>query len=178
MSVGDWEVVGEDQLAYDGFLRVLVRRYRMPDGTVADWHLLDTPPSVTVLALTTDERVVLVEQYRPGPGKVVRSLPGGIIDAGEEPVEAAARELLEETGWAAGSVELVGTVEPLNATSSWYVTIARDCTLAGAQSLDELEDIAVVLTDLAGVRASLRDGSMGSLAQTYLALDHLGLLGG
>lgn len=174
--VADWTVIGDDRPAHDGFLTVVVRRYRMPDGTEVDWDLLVTPPSVTVLALTDDDRVVLVEQYRPGPGHVVRSLPGGLVDPGEAPAAAAARELLEETGYAAASVEEVGTIEPLNATSPWHVTVARGCTRVAEQDLDAFEDIRVVLSDLGAVRAGLRDGSMSSVAQTYLALDHLGLL--
>ena len=162
--IGDWVPVGGDRTVHDGFLHVVVRRYRMPDGTEVDWDLLVTPPSVTVLALTDDDRVVLVEQFRPGPGTVVRSLPGGLVDAGEEPATAAARELLEETGWVAGSIEEVGTIEPLNATSPWHVTVARGCTRTGVQDLDEFEDIRVVLTDLDSLRASLRDGTMGSVA--------------
>lgn len=172
----DWAQVGAERLAYDGFTRVVVRRYRLPDGREVDWDLLDTPPTVAVLALTDEEKVVLVEQFRPGPGRVVLSLPGGLVDPGESPLDAGTRELLEETGYAAGSVEVVARIDPINAVRPWHVVLARGCTPARAQQLDEFEDIRVVLLDLAVVRSALREGAIGSVAQIYLALDHLGRL--
>jgi ADP-ribose pyrophosphatase len=172
----DWTRVGGERVVYDGFTRVVVRRYRLPDGREVDWDLLDTPATVAVLPLTDDGQVVMVEQFRPGPGRLVLSLPGGLVDPGEAPVDAAARELLEETGHAARTVDVVGHVDPINAVRPWHVAIARGCTRAGAQELDEFEDIRVVLVDLAEVRSRLVDGTIGSVAQIYLALDHAGLL--
>lgn len=172
----DWTRVGTERVVYDGFTRVVVRRYRLPDGREVDWDLLDTPATVAVLPLTDDGRVVMVEQFRPGPGRLVLSLPGGLVDPGEPPVDAAARELLEETGYAARTVEIVGHLDPLNAVRPWHVAIAHGCAGAGPQALDEFEDIRVVLVDLPEVRTRLRDGSIGSVAQIYLAFDHAGLL--
>ena len=135
---------------------------------------------MTVLPLTADGRVVTVSQFRPGPGRVVTSLPGGIVDDGEEPLAAGVRELREETGYAPGSgehaVELVASVVPTNALRPWHVVVARDCVLAGAQQLDELEDIEVGLLAVEQVREELRAGRLAAAAQTYLALDHAGLL--
>lgn len=174
--VQPWTQVGSERVGYDGFTRVVVRRYALPDGREVEWDLLDTPASVAVLALTDDDRVVLVEQFRPGPGKVVRSLPGGLVDPGEVAADAGRRELLEETGWAAGEIEVVASIEPLNALRPWHVAVARGCTRVGAQQLDEFEDIRVVLMHLADLRAQLTHGSISSVAQIYLALDHLGRL--
>ncbi|MCY7395150.1 MAG: NUDIX hydrolase [Nocardioides sp.] len=173
---GDWTQVGAERVAYDGFTRVVVRRYRLPDGRELDWDLLDAPASVAVLALTDEDQMVLVEQFRPGPGRVVLSLPGGLVDPGEAPVDAGERELLEETGYAASSVELVGRIDPINAVRPWHVAVARGCTPTGHRALDEFEDIRVVLLDVASVRARLHDATIGSMAQIYLALDHLGRL--
>ena len=85
---GAWEQLGPDRTVYAGFMRVVLRRLRLPDGREVEWDLLDMAPSVTVLPLTPDGRVVCVSQYRPGPNRYVVSLPGGLVDAGEEP-EAA-----------------------------------------------------------------------------------------
>lgn len=174
--VGEWTQLGPERVGYDGFTRVVVRRYLLPDGREVEWDLLDAPASVAVLALTHDDRVVMVEQFRPGPGKVVCSLPGGLVDPGEAPVDAGRRELLEETGYASDQVEVVASIEPLNALRPWHVAVAHGCTRVGEQRLDEFEDIRVVLVDLAEVRARLTDGTISSVAQIYLALDHLGRL--
>lgn len=63
-------------------------------------------PTVAILAITKAQQVILVEQFRPGPKKVLRELPGGYIDKGESPLAAARRELREETGYA-GSLTVV-----------------------------------------------------------------------
>ena len=102
-----WELLSERPRT-DGWVPVVTRTYRMPDGSVSDWDVHDPSfRTVAVLALTEDDRVVLVRQFRPGPGEVLWELPGGIVDDGEGLEEAAARELLEETGYQAGGVEIV-----------------------------------------------------------------------
>jgi ADP-ribose pyrophosphatase len=90
-----------------GFRRVVSRRYRMPSGEASDWDILDGGRTVAVVAVTEDDRVVMVCQFRPGPGKVLLELPGGNVDGGESVEAAAERELLEETGFKATSVTVV-----------------------------------------------------------------------
>lgn len=172
----DWVAVGEDRVAYDGFVRVLHRRLRLPDGREALWDIVDTPPTVAVLALTPDERVVMVRQYRPGPARQVLSLPGGIVDPGEDPAAAAERELREETGYGCERVEVVASTMSGNGTGPRFAAIARGCVASYDQRLDEFEDCEPVLLDLPTLRAELRAGRLGVTEQTYLALDHANLL--
>lgn len=171
-----WARVGEDRLAFDGFVRVVQRTLRLPDGREAVWDLLDAPASVGVLPLTPDGKVVCIRQFRPGPERVVLSIPGGLIDEGEDVASAAARELREETGYTAGSVEVVASTMPNNATQARWTAVARDCVPTGEQDLDPLEDCEPVEVEVGALRAELRSGRMAATEQTYLALDHLGLL--
>lgn len=171
-----WTRVREDRLGYQGFVRIVQRTLRLPDGTEAVWDLLDVPASVAVLPLTPDGEVVLVRQYRVGPDRVVLSLPGSLLDAGESVVAAAERELREETGYAAGSVEVVTSTMLNHGTHANWTAVARDCVPSGPQSLDPLEDCEVVVMSVEAVRRELRSGRMATTEQTYLALDHLGLL--
>ncbi|MFF7651072.1 NUDIX hydrolase [Streptomyces sp. NPDC007983] len=111
-----------------GYLKVRCRTYVQPDGRESDWDILVGPRTVAVVALTEDGQGLLVRQYRPGPGTVLAELPGGLVTDGEEVVAGAARELLEETGYEAGSLQVVATTYLASyATHVRYAALARDC---------------------------------------------------
>lgn len=82
------------------------------DGRVHDFYVIEAPDWINVIPLTDDGLVVLIEQYRHGTGEISLEIPGGMIDAGESPRDAAARELLEETGYEASEVTLLGRTRP------------------------------------------------------------------
>lgn len=171
-----WVRVSEDQVVYDGWLRIRRRTYRLPDGRTVEWDMHAGGPTVAVLARTPEGRLVMVRQFRPGPDRVVLTLPGGMMDAGETPEQAAARELREETGYAAGSLQLVVSAIVNASPYHRHVVIARDCTPRHELALDEHEDCEPVVMDVADVRAELKAGRMTGSEQVYLALDHAGLL--
>ena len=171
-----WQKVGDDEVIYDGWLKIHRRTYRLPDGRTVEWDMHAGGPTVAVLALTPEGRLVMVRQFRPGPDRVVLTLPGGMIDPGETPEEAGERELREETGYAAGSVDLV--VSAISNASPYHrhVVIARGCVPRHDLSLDDFEDCEPVVMDVDSVRSELRAGRMTGSEQAYLALDHAGLL--
>lgn len=171
-----WEQVGDDAVVYDGWLKIRRRTYRLPDGRTVEWDMHASGPTVAVLALTPACRLVMVRQFRPGPDRVVLTLPGGMVDPGESPQEAGARELREETGYAAGSVELAVSAIANASPFRRHVVIARGCVPRHELALDEYEDCEPVVMDVAAVRAELRAGRMTGSEQAYLALDHAGLL--
>ena len=173
-----WELLSERPRT-GGWVPVVTRTYRMPDGSVSEWDVHDPSfATVAVLALTDDDRVVLVRQFRPGPGEVLWELPGGVVDDGEDLEQAAARELLEETGYRAAGLSIVGGSWAFGA-STWRrtVAIARGCTLvAEPTSWGGDEYCEPRLVTLAELRAVAREGRSSDVDLVYLALDAAGLL--
>lgn len=171
-----WTPLGPDRPLHVGFQSVYARDYRLPDGTEIMWEMDGLAPVVGVLALTDDERLVMVRQFRPGPDRVAMCLPGGLVDPGEDPRVAAERELREETGYTVASCEIVVEVRgPVDLNPS-YVAIARGARLTHPQELDPSEDCEVVLCTPDEVRVEARSGRMTGTELVYLALDHAGLL--
>jgi 8-oxo-dGTP pyrophosphatase MutT (NUDIX family) len=129
-------------------------------GEEHDFVVLEAPDWVNVVARTDDDQVILIEQFRFGSGQVTLEIPGGMIDPGEAPVAAGARELLEETGYSARSYELIGYVEPNPAiqTNRCYTVLAEGATKSAEQSLDEKEDIGVKLWPFSDVPKLLAEG--------------------
>lgn len=103
-----WRELG-GRVVYEGFRSIRKRKFELPNGEVAEFELLELFDSVAVLALTAAHEVILVREFRPGPMAVLLELPGGVVEIGQAPVEAAGSELLEETGYA-GTLQEVGTL--------------------------------------------------------------------
>jgi ADP-ribose pyrophosphatase len=173
-----WELLAERPRT-GGWLPVSTRTYRMPDGSVSDWDIhVPSFTTVAVLALTADDLVVMTRQFRPGPDRVLLDLPGGIVDPGEDIGEAAARELREETGYAAATLEIAGGTWAFGA-STWrrHVAVARDCLLVGdVTSWGGDEYCEPVILSLGDFRQVLRSGESTDVDLGYLALDTAGLL--
>ena len=166
----------DEELVYDGFRKIVRRTYQFPDGHHAAFDIKIDPFVVAILAVTTDQKVVLAKQFRPGPGQVFLELPGGAVEPGEMPEEAARRELLEETGYA-GDLQLVaGGPSGAYTTMHRYHFSAQNCRKVAEPCMDPNELIEVVELPLEEFRALLRSGQLTDVATGYLGLDYLGLL--
>ncbi|HEX2191000.1 MAG TPA: NUDIX hydrolase [Longimicrobiaceae bacterium] len=141
-----WELLSSEHLADYEMFGVRRDRARSPrNGTEQDFSIVESPEGVTVVAATPEGELVLVEQYRHPLRTVTLELPSGVVDPGESPLEAAARELREETGYEAGGAEHVGTLElnPSWQTTRVHVVVVRDAVRRGGQEPDESEDLRV-----------------------------------
>lgn len=135
----------------------------LPDGTETDYDYLHDDPAVVVLPFTPDGAVVVIEEWRQAVKRVNFGLPAGSVEAGDADLaETAHRELTEETGYVAETVEHVGTFEPANGITDavHHYFVATDCTPDGEQDLDYNEDIAVETTDLESLHESVLAGEV------------------
>jgi ADP-ribose pyrophosphatase len=162
-----WETL-ESTVAYtcDGF-DIVNEQVRLPDGTTAEFDYLSETESVVILPFTgsggdTDDEVVVIEEWRQAVRRVNRGLPAGTMEPGEQPATAVRRELREETGYEAGEIEHLTTVEPANgyADSVFHYYVAYDCEQTGSQRLDTDESIEVTTASFPGLLEAAESGEL------------------
>lgn len=123
-----WVKLGTTPM-YSGYVGVRRDDYRLPDGSESGWDVLEIGDTVSVVAFTEADEVILFDQYRVGPERVLGELPGGLIDPGEDPEAAGIRELLEETGYRPGAVHHAGAEwAAANSRRRKNILIAADCS--------------------------------------------------
>jgi ADP-ribose pyrophosphatase len=134
-------------------------------GSVRPYVALEAPDWVNVIALTPEGELVLVRQWRHGTRRFELELPAGALEPGESPEAAAARELLEETGYTARSISRLGEVAPNAAfqTNTCYTVLAEDCRRTGETKFDEGEDIEIVLCSPSQLREQLGGSVQNSM---------------
>ena len=164
---GIWRVLASEHVAREPWYTVRVDRVQLPSGTIIPRYWVhEYPPWVNVVALTQDDRVVLIRQYRHGLGRVDFEIPAGTTDSDDTSLESAARrELLEETGYGGGTWSLLMTVSanPSLQNNLTYTFLAEGVTPGAATPAAE-EDIRVHLMTLAEVEALLeRDAFVQAL---------------
>ena len=129
-------------------------------GSSREFYVIDAPDWINVIPLTPDEQVVLVRQYRFGVEGFTLEIPGGMCDPGESPLDAARRELHEETGYRAGELESLGWVHPNPAIQSnrCHTFLASGAHAEGIAQPDPDEEFEVVLEPLSRIPALIADG--------------------
>ena len=132
------------------------------DARTHDFYVIEAPDWINVIPLTAKGEVVLIEQYRHGTQQLSLEIPGGMVDPGESPRETAARELLEETGYASTDVVLLGKTHPNPAIQdNWIHTfLARGAEPRQQPSCDGTEQTVVRLVPLERIPTLIAEGKI------------------
>ena len=158
---GPWKVLTREYLSRELWYTVRVDRVELPSGTIIPKYWINEyPPWVSIVAVTADDRVVLIRQYRHGIGAVHFVIPAGTTDPEDTSLEAGARrELHEETGYSGGTWSLLSTLSanPALQNNLSYTFLAEGVT-AGTAAPDASEDIRVHLVPIAELERLVESG--------------------
>lgn len=170
-----WKKLKEEDFRA-GFRKLTKKTFQLPDNRVVDFDIKKEGPVACMLALTKENNVVLTKQFRPGPEKFLLEMPGGVVEMGEDPMPAAKREFLEETGYT-GDFKFVGTTwDCAYSTMLRYNFVALNCEKIQEPKPDENEFVEVVEMGLEDFRKHLKTGELTDVESGYICLDFLDLL--
>lgn len=156
-----WERGASRVIASTKVLDLCGVQYRHPKrGTQREFVSLAAPDWVNVVAVTTEDEIVLVRQFRFGTNDFSLETPGGVMEAGEDPVTAGMRELAEETGYAGGQAKLIASVHPNPAIqgNTCHAVLALGVSATRALAWDPDEEIEMLVADREQVRAWIAEG--------------------
>src|ERR1700750_773340 len=118
-KIKKWKTLSSTYIHKSKWAKLRKDVFEMSDGRIVDdYYVLEYPDFANALAITEDNKVLMVQQYRQAAGIVSLEVPGGVVDAGEKPLHAIKRELLEETGYEFPSIQFVSVLYPNPSTSN------------------------------------------------------------
>ena len=135
----------------------------LPDGRInPEYYVIEAHNYVNVIAITRDGRFVMEKQYRHAAARMSIEMPSGVMEEGETPLEAAQRELIEETGYGRGNwTQLMAICEnPSSSTNTTYCFLATDVELVAEPHLDATEDLAVFFATKNELLQMLQEGKI------------------
>lgn len=161
-----------------GYDKALVlKTYQLPNGMTENFFIDKGKDSVQIFAITKDEQVLCVRQFRAGPEQVQLEIPGGGLEPGEDAGLAADRELLEETGFRGSDPVFLAAVDysPYQ-SGKRHMYLITGCEKVKELDLDPNEFLEVLLVPIEKFRDLMREGKVRGYDAAYMGLDKLGRL--
>jgi 8-oxo-dGTP pyrophosphatase MutT (NUDIX family) len=143
-----WKKLASEKVYSDRWFQARADTCEFPDGRIiTPYYVVELPNWANIFVVTSDEKVVLVRQYRYPVDQITYELPGGVIDKGEDPKMAAIREMQEETGFYSDEVSFLCQLCPNPAINdnTAYFFLAKNAVQGEKKNFDEFEDIDVCL---------------------------------
>jgi ADP-ribose pyrophosphatase len=172
-----WQRVGTDKTEKVGWRWLVHKKFRLPNGYEGVFTTLDSVGKkyACVIALTKQNEVIIVRQFRPGPEAIFDEVIGGAVEDGEVPLEAAKRELAEEAGYRVGAIECIGSAFKDSYTNGYYYFyLAFNCEpLASGNNPDISENIEVRKISIDQLIKNAKIGRMSDPQAVLMAYDRL-----
>ncbi len=160
---GKWKSLCSEYIIKRPWLTARRDKIELPDGRIIpEFYVLEYPEWVNVIAITTDGRFVMERQYRYAADSTNYEIPCGVMEQGETPLEAAMRELKEETGYGGGQWRelMCISANPTSMTNMTHCFVATGVEKVSDQHLDATEELEVHLLSRDEVQALLRNNEM------------------
>ena len=162
-TITEWKVLESEYLVRRPWLTARRDRLELPDGRIIpEYYVLEYPDWVNVIAITKDGQFVMERQYRHAARKISLELPCGVMEEGETPLEAAQRELLEETGFGGGQWKKLMELSPNPSAMSnmTHCFLAIGVEKIAEQHLDETEELSVLFMTKEEVKRMLNENQI------------------
>jgi len=179
MNQKKWKILESEYLVNNKWISLKKEKCHLPNGTIIDdYYIAEKNDSIMIFAVTKDNKILMVSQYKHGAQEVVLELPAGYIDKDETPEQTATRELLEETGYKANALHNIGRIiyDPTNTRGTGYLFFTKDVVKVADPTPDKTEDITVIEVTkeelLKNIRNNTLCGGM-AIAASFLGLEKL-----
>jgi ADP-ribose pyrophosphatase len=177
-----WQILKSQMIIDHQWCQVRQDQVKLPHGQIIDDFFVNVRPDIAlILPLTCQNEIVFVKQYRHGVGEILLELPAGaFLPEEENPILAAKRELVEETGYIADDLIPLGILydNPVKDTNKIHLFLAKNVHKSGEQTLDITEDIEVILIPINQVMTMINQGKItvsGTITAIFLGLNKLDL---
>ncbi len=175
-----WRVLSSRVVVSDRWLTLRADTCETVEGARIDpFYVIETADVAAVIAVSTDDQLLLVRQYRHGYGASTLEIPAGRVEKGEDPVKAGLRELGEETGYRGGHARLLRTYSPntLRYANRVHVVLVEGVSLGVERLDDPRERIEVVTWPLARASDLLNETDFANAALAGVLATGLAAIG-